>query len=150
MKNHPLLALILLTLTACSRNAQEERLYATTGIRPDPPMLPCQVLSSLRIALSDSTTERATTGLLLGIKGVQETTHNSQVAVIDGILGGIQGALEQPNHQAGVEYRIRVREGDEILVRQALRPSDPVLETGDACMLLYDDPPRVLPAKDSR
>ena len=145
-----LLPLIFLVLTACSRNTREERLYATTGIRPDPPMLPCRVVSSHRTALPDSTAERATNGALLGMKGAQETTRNPRVTVIDGVLGGIQGALEQPEHQPGVEYRVQLRDGSELLLRQVLRSGDPILEAGDACRLLYEEPPRVVPAKNNQ
>ena len=150
MKYRLLLSLILLALTACSRNAQEERLYATTGIRPDPPMLPCRVVSSHRIALPDSRVESTTTGVLSGIKGTQETTDNPRVSVMGAVLGGLHGARARPDQQAGVEYRVRLREGGEALVRQVLRSGDPILEAGDACRLLYEDPPRVLPAEGNR
>ena len=84
------------------------------------------------------------------MKGAQETTRNPRVTVIDGVLGGIQGALEQPDHQPGVEYRVQLRDGSELLLRQVLRSGDPILEAGDACRLLYEEPPRVVPAKNNQ
>jgi len=150
MKYRLLLPLILLALSACSRNAQEERLYATTGIRPDPPMLPCRVISSQRIALTDSRIESTATGVLSGTKNTQETADSARGSAVGAILGGLHGARAHPDQQPGVEYRVRLHEGDEALVRQALRSGEPILEPGDACRLLYDDQPRVLPAAGSR